>query len=105
MDWLEEIANEKRLRKDAEDNKNALAIDREVQYKAKAWGYWGELSDQLEFDVDRYNTTVPEDYSVRIESFLSGTRWVLNSAVPPRRMLTVQFSFEERRVSCYPLPG
>ena len=101
MDWLDEIASEKQFRKD----RNDLAVDREVQYKAKAWAYWGELSDRLEADLDRYNAGVPEDYSVRRESFLGGTRWVINSTSPPRRSLTIQFSFEERRVSRYPLPG
>jgi hypothetical protein len=42
---------------------------------------------------------------VRKELFLGGTRWVVTSASPPRRSLTVQFSFEERRVSRYQLPG
>ena len=105
MDWLDEIANEKRLRKDAEDQKSELAVDREIQYKAKAWAFWGELSDRLEADLDRYNANVPADYSIRREAFLGGTRWVLNSEFPPRRSLTLQFSFEERRVSCYQLPG
>jgi hypothetical protein len=105
MDWLEEIAKEKRLRKDVENDKSALAIDREVQYKAKAWEFWGEVSDRLESDIARYNASVPEDYAVRLEAFLGGTRWVLNSTAPPRRMLTIQFSFEERHVSCFPLPG
>ena len=105
MDWLDKIANEKRLRKDAEDQKSTLAVDREIQYKAKAWAFWGELSDRLEADLDRYNANVPPDYAVRRESFLGGTRWVLNSTTPPRRCLTLQFSFEERRVSGYQLPG
>jgi hypothetical protein len=105
MDWLDEITHEKRLRKDAEDNKNTLAVDREVQYKAKVWEFWGELGDRLESDISRYNASVPEDFAVRLEAFLGGTRWVLNSVTPPRRMLTIQFSFEERRVSCLPLPG
>ena len=101
MDWLDEIANEKQFRKDKSD----LAVDREIQYKAKAWAFWGELSDRLEADLDRYNANVPEDYTVRRESFLGGTRWVINSTSPPRRSLTLQFSFEERRVSRYQLPG
>jgi hypothetical protein len=101
VDWLDEIANEKQLRKDKSD----LAIDREIQYKAKAWAYWSELSERLEADLDRYNAAVPDDYSVRRELFLGGTRWVINSASPPRRSLTIQFSFEERRVSRYQLPG
>jgi hypothetical protein len=105
MDWLDEIAAEKRLRKSTEDEKSDLAIDREIQYKAKAWEFWGDLSDRLEADIDRYNNNVPPDYAVRLESFLGGTRWVLNSTSPPRRSLTIQFSFEERRVSFYPLPG
>lgn len=105
MDWLEEIANEKRLRKSTEDEKSDLAVDREVQYKAKAWEFWGDLSDRLEADIDRYNANVPQTYAVRLEAFLGGTRWVLNSSSPPRRSLTIQFSFEQRRVSCYPLPG
>ncbi len=74
-------------------------------YKAKAWAFWVELSDRLEADLDRYNANVPEDYAVRRESFLGGTRWVITSTSPPRRSLTVQFSFEERRVSRYQLPG
>jgi hypothetical protein len=101
VDWLDEIAGEKQFRKDKSD----LAIDREIQYKAKAWAYWTELSDRLVADLDRYNASVPEDYAVRKESFLGGTRWVINSASPPRRSLTLQFSFEERRVSFYQLPG
>jgi hypothetical protein len=101
VDWLDEIANQKHLRKDKSD----LAVDREIQYKAKAWAFWGELSDQLEADLDRYNASVPESYSVRRELFLGGTRWVITSTSPPRRSLTVQFSFEERRVSRYQLPG
>jgi hypothetical protein len=80
-------------------------VDREIQYKAKARTFWGELSDRLEADLDRYNASVPDDYTVRRESFLAGTRWVLNSSSPPRRSLTIQFSFEERRVSSYALPG
>jgi hypothetical protein len=105
VDWLDEIAAEKRLRKSAEDQKSNLANDREIQYKAKAWAFWGELSDRLETDLDRYNANVPDDYALRRESFLGGTRWLLTSASPPRRSLTLQFSFEERRVSCYQLPG
>ena len=105
MDWLDEIAGEKRLRSDTKEEKSNLAIDREVQYKAKAWSFWGELSDRLESDLDRYNDNVPSDYKVRRECLLGGTRWVINSTVPPRRSLTLQFSFEERRVSCYLLPG
>ena len=105
MDWLDEIANEKRVRKLTEEEKSDLAVDREIQYKAKAWEFWGDLSDQVETALDRYNTSVPVDYAVRLESFLGGTRWVLNSASPPRRSLTIQFSFEERRLSCYQLPG
>jgi hypothetical protein len=101
VDWLDEVASEKHLRKDKSD----LAVDREIQYKAKAWAFWGELSDRLEADLDRYNASVPEDYTVRRESFLAGTRWVINSTSPPRRSLTLQFSFEERRVSCYQMPG
>jgi hypothetical protein len=101
VDWLDEIASQKHFRKDKSD----LAVDREIQYKAKAWAFWGELSDRLEADLDRYNASVPEDYTVRRESFLGGTRWVINSTSPPRRSLTVQFSFEERRVSRYQLPG
>jgi hypothetical protein len=105
MDWLDEIANEKRLRKHTEDHKHSLAIDREIQYKAKGWAYWADVSDRLEADLDKYNENVPLDYAVRRELFLGGTRWVINSNTPPRRSLTVQFSFEERRVSCYQLPG
>jgi hypothetical protein len=105
MDWLDDIATEKRLRKSTEDEKSDLAVDREIQYKAKAWEFWGELSDHVEADIDRFNSNVPPDYIVRIEAFLGGTRWVLTSTSPPRRSLTIQFSFEERRVSCYQLPG
>jgi hypothetical protein len=101
VDWLDEIASEKHFRKDKSD----LAVDREIQYKAKAWAFWGEVSDRLEADLDRYNASVPEDYTVRRESFLGGTRWVINSTSPPRRSLTLQFSFEERRVSRYHMPG
>jgi hypothetical protein len=85
MDWLDEIANEKRLRKHTEDQKSSLAVDREVQYKAKGWGFWGDVSDRLEADLDKYNANVSSDYAVRRESFLGGTRWVINSNTPPRR--------------------
>ena len=105
MDWLESISREKRARSDAEEDKNSLAVDREVQYKAKAWEFWGEVSDRIEEDIDCFNAVVPREFKVRRELLLGGTRWSLNATVPPRRTLTVLFSFKEHRISCYRLPG